>query len=87
VIAGIGNERYLIGQVFGLQPGALSKPIKGESAVFQIVVGEYSKVEEPKDLSEIKSQLFSNYEGMAQYETMEALTKVSEIEDNRYMFY
>lgn len=87
VIAGIGNEHFLVGQVFGLKQNVLSEPIRGENAVFQIIISEYSKVEAPENFNETKKELFSNYEGMAQYETMEALNDISKIEDLRYKFY
>jgi len=88
-LASYGEEKYFAGYVFGCKPGnTMSKPIKGESAVYVFVLKDFSKVEAPKNLNETKKELYNNYQGgMAQYETYQSLKEVAKMQDLRYKFY
>ncbi|MEA3495443.1 MAG: SurA N-terminal domain-containing protein [Bacteroidota bacterium] len=87
ILSGIGEERYLIGYIFGSEPGSLSEPIKGNNAIFQLKLNSFSEVEEPKDLIEIKNKLISNLQGMSQFETMESLKDAAKVQDLRYKWF
>ena len=87
LVAGLGEEKLLIGNVFGSQPNQLSKPIVGKNAVFQFVLKEFSAVEMPEDLTTIKREKTSNFQGMAQFETMESLKELADVKDWRYKFF
>jgi peptidyl-prolyl cis-trans isomerase D len=87
MISGIGDEKYLAGAVIGSKEGQISKPLKGENAVFQYQVSRFSEVQEPEDLSGNRNQLLSNMQGMSQYQTMETLNKKADIKDYKYKFY
>jgi hypothetical protein len=88
-LSNYGEEKYFAGYVFGSKPNnAISKPIKGESAVYVFVLKDFSKVEAPKNLEESKKELYSNYKGgMAQYETYQSLKEAAKMQDLRYRFY
>ena len=87
LVSGLGEEKLLIGTVFGSKPNKLSEPIVGANAVFQFVLREFSEVQTPEDFSEIKKEKMGNQQGMAQYETMESLKELADIKDWRYKFF
>lgn len=86
-ITGLGEEKFLMGYVFGSEKGKLSKPIAGENAVYQFILIGFSDVQEPKDLSDIKKDKISNMQSMSQYMAMEALKELADIKDLRYRFF
>ncbi|MBC8343445.1 MAG: hypothetical protein H8E61_05650, partial [Bacteroidetes bacterium] len=87
LVSGLGEEKLLIGTVFGSKPNKLSEPIVGANAVFQFVLREFSEVQTPEDFSDIKKEKMGNQQGMAQYETMESLKELADIKDWRYKFF
>jgi peptidyl-prolyl cis-trans isomerase D len=87
LISGLGEEKLLIGYVFGSEPEQLSEPIVGMNAVYRFVLKEFSDVEIPEDLSMVKSQELSNLQGMAQMQTMESLKEMADIKDWRYKWF
>ncbi len=87
MLAGIGEEKTLIGSIFGMQPDHISDPIVGNNAVFLVKVNNFSQVEEPENLDESKKALLDNLQGMSQYETMESLKDLAKIKDERYKFF
>ncbi|HPD65906.1 MAG TPA: SurA N-terminal domain-containing protein [Bacteroidia bacterium] len=86
-ITGLGEEKLLMGYVFGSEKGKLSQPIPGENAVYQFVLKGFSDVQEPKDLSDIKKDKISSMQSMSQYTAMEALKELADIKDLRYKFF
>jgi len=86
-ITGLGEEKLLMGYIFGSEKDKLSKPIKGENAVFVYVFKGNSEVEAPKDLTDIKKERISNLQSMSQYMAMEAMKEISNIQDWRYKFF
>jgi len=86
-ISNIGEEKLLIGMVFGAEKDQLSDPVIGQNAVFQFVLKDFSKVEEPKDFTEIKKERLSTSQGMSQYTSMEALKELADVKDLRYKFF
>ena len=86
-LPGAGREPEVVGSVFALEAGSVSKPIAGNNGVY--VVELESKNEAPA---------MNSYSGIAQQETaqrrqnasqrlFEALREKAEIEDNRARFY
>ena len=86
-LPGAGREPEVVGAVFALEPGTVSKPIAGNNGVY--VVELESKNEAPA---------MNSYQGIAEQETaqrrqnasqrlFEALREKAEIEDNRARFY
>ena len=87
VLAGAGSEPAIVGAVFGMEVGSVSKPLTGEKGVY--VVEVVAKNEAPA---------MDTYRGFAEREMMkrrgaatsrayEALKSKAEIEDNRAKFY
>lgn len=86
-IPGIGDEKMLMGYIFGTDVNKLSEPIKGTNAVFQIQVLSFTEVEEPSDLSAVKKELTDNMKGISQSTALKYLKDNAEIKDYRYKLY
>jgi len=84
---GVGPEPAVIGTAFGLASKAISKPIKGNSGVFVIVVDNIVEVNEPKDVTANKMQMINFAQSKASYEVFTELQKSSKITDNRGFYY
>jgi peptidyl-prolyl cis-trans isomerase D len=87
-IPGFGRENEVIGKLVTLQAGKTSAPIKGNNAVFVVYVDE---IKEPKEIdvyaiyaSQLKSAFKNKITSNAPYRALEEMT---EIIDNRLMFY
>jgi len=87
-IPGFGRENTVIGELFTLESGKVSKPIKGNNAVFVVVIDE---IKEPKEIdvySIYANQLVSAFKTkVTSNNPYRALEENSEIIDNRLMFY
>jgi peptidyl-prolyl cis-trans isomerase D len=87
-IPGFGRENQVIGELFTLESGKISKPIKGNNAVFVILIDE---IKEPKDIdvySIYANQLITAFKSKVTSNTpYRALEENTEIIDNRLMFY
>lgn len=86
-IPGQGREPAVVGHVFGLKAGALSKPIKGELGVYVVQVESFNTPAAPADLSASKNQLVNSMRSRVDYEMFEALKEKAEVEDYRGKFY
>lgn len=76
-----------MGILFTLKEGQLSKPIKGNQAVFVVVADKITPAPPKDDLTAEKRMISNAFRTRAQRETTEALKRKAEIEDNRLMFY
>ncbi|MFH1120598.1 MAG: SurA N-terminal domain-containing protein [Bacteroidota bacterium] len=86
-LPGYGKEDEVIGTMFTMKQGQMSKPIKGNQAVFIIVVDQITPAAPKDDLTPEKRMLINAFATRAQREPAEALKRKAEIEDNRLMFY
>lgn len=86
-IPNIGREPYLLGKIFSLSQGQLSKPIKANTGTFVVYVSAINEAPEISDLTTIKSRLESSYAGRVQYEVFEALKEKANVIDKRINFY
>jgi peptidyl-prolyl cis-trans isomerase D len=86
-LPGYGKEDQVIGILFTLKEGQLSKPIKGNQAVFVVVADKITPAPLKDDLTAEKNMISNAFRTRAQRETTEALKRKAEIEDNRLMFY
>ncbi|KAF0204474.1 MAG: peptidyl-prolyl cis-trans isomerase [Bacteroidetes bacterium] len=86
-LPGYGKEDQVIGILFTMKEGELSKPIKGNQAVFVIVADKITPAPLKDDLTTEKRMISNAFRTRAQRETTEALKRKAEIEDNRLMFY
>ncbi|KAF0198277.1 MAG: parvulin-like peptidyl-prolyl isomerase [Bacteroidetes bacterium] len=86
-LPGYGKEDDVIGIMFTLKQGQMSKPVKGNQAVFIIVADQITPAPPKDDLTPEKRMLINAFATRAQREPAEALKRKAEIEDNRLLFY
>lgn len=86
-LPGYGKEDQVIGILFSLKQDQLSKPIKGNQAVFVVIADEIIPAPAKDDLTTEKRAIMSTFSSRAQREATEALKRKAEIEDNRLMFF
>ncbi|MDY0103207.1 MAG: SurA N-terminal domain-containing protein [Lentimicrobium sp.] len=86
-LPGFGKEDQVIGILFSLKKNQLSKPIKGNQAVFVVVVDEIIPAPAKDDLTPEKRATLNAFNSRAQREAAEALKRKANIEDNRLMFF
>lgn len=86
-LPGFGKEDEVIGTVFTLKEGDMSKPVKGNQGVFMVIVDKMV-VANPKDDYSVEKKMMTNaFMTRSQREINEALKKKAEIEDYRLLFY
>jgi peptidyl-prolyl cis-trans isomerase D len=83
----IGFEPELLGKLFSLKEGDLSRPIKGRNGVYVVQVQSVSPAPEQADFSQSKGQLAQSRGARVNYEVFEALKKTANVQDNRYLYY
>jgi hypothetical protein len=81
-----GKEDELIAAATTLEKGKMSQPGKGTAGVWVIQVDNVITVEKPKDIKDQQKLFMSGFISRAQYEPMEALKKLAEIEDHKAKF-
>lgn len=86
-VPGMGKEPNVVGAVAVLKTGEFSKPIKGVSGVYVVVVDNVVEAPEVTDFTQNKKQLNQSLSARADYEVYEALKEKADIEDNRVKFY
>jgi peptidyl-prolyl cis-trans isomerase D len=86
-IAGVGREPIVVGNVFALKKGGVSKAIKGNSGIFVVRVESITEQPLPKDFKAEKEQLLASFKQRAGYEIYNVLKDKAEIQDNRIRFY
>lgn len=86
-IQNIGLEPALVGTVFTLKQGQLSKPIKGETGVYAVQVESFTEPPAMKDFTQNKKQMIQQLGGRAAYEVFNALKEKANVVDNRGKFY
>ena len=86
-LPGYGKEDEVIGTVFTMQTGELSKPIKGNQAVFIVAVDNIIPAPVKEDFTNEKQMMNNAFRTRTQRESTEALKRLAKIEDNRLMFY
>lgn len=86
-IQNVGSEPELVGTVFALKSGEVSKAIKGTAGVFVVSVTGMKEPAPVKDYTTNKKQLIQTNGQRAQYEVFNALKESAEIQDNRGKFY
>lgn len=86
-LPGYGIEGGIIGKLFSLKPGEMSKATKGNQGVFVVVNDELIPAPPKDDYTSEKRMIQNAFRTRSQREAMEALKQRSNIEDNRLMFY
>ncbi|MBE2246880.1 MAG: peptidylprolyl isomerase [Candidatus Competibacteraceae bacterium] len=85
-IPGAGVETELVGAVFGLKQGQLSKPLEGNNGVFVFVTDLLNPAQGTGDYSFNKIQLLSQISSRASTDAMDAVKSSYKIQDKRYLF-
>ena len=86
-LPGIGYEPSLVGSIFGLDIGSISKPIKGKNAVYIVEVISKDGVEKTDNYSIKKQEIQRALESYSTNATYKVLNLKAEVEDNRFDFY
>ena len=85
-VGAIGREDALIGTVYTMKPGSVSKPVIGDNGVFIVAVATIDEGAPVTDLKPIKMQAEQMLSGRSDYEVYNALRKKANIEDHRAKF-
>ncbi len=86
-LPGIGIEPNVIAASTCFDKGKLSPPIKGNNGVFVLVVTNKTKSPQPIDNKTAKMQLSNEVKSRVDYQAFEALKKVADVKDYRYLWY
>jgi peptidyl-prolyl cis-trans isomerase D len=86
-LPGFGKEDQVIGILFSLKEDQLSKPIKGNQAVFVVVADEIIAAPAKDDLTVEQRAALNAFNSRAQREATEAMKRKAKVEDNRLMFF
>jgi peptidyl-prolyl cis-trans isomerase D len=87
-VPNLGSESKVIGSVFTLENGQVSKPIIGETGVFLAKVTNKTAVaNSPVDKNILRQQLVGQMKGMVRNAITKSLKKNGSIVDNRYKFF
>ena len=80
-------EPQVIGKTFSLPAKKLSKPIKGNTGVFVVIVNSITPGVLPTDLAETQKQYAQTMAGRVENSVYTALIKKGNVEDKRYRFF
>jgi len=90
-LPGLGPEPKIIGTVFTLKTGLISKPIKGDQGVYAIIVDEIQPAADETDFSPWKAQATGFFKSRLSNpqsdEIYDALKRKADITDNRRYYY
>lgn len=87
VIQGFGKENALVGNLAGLEPGTLSKPIIGEQGVFVVSVNSKTEATDPGNYLADQTTIQNTLIGRVDFDLINALKEKGDISDNRGKFY
>lgn len=86
-IPGFGPEPEIIGTLFTLKPGAISEPLKGKTAIFELYVDKFVDAPATTDYTANQKQAVMTFKSRVGYDLYKSLEKNAKIEDNRILFY
>ncbi len=86
-LPGAGREPGVVGAVFAMEPGQVSKPITGDKGVYVVELLSRNEAPERESYRNIADQETQARRQLAAQQVFEALKKKAEIEDNRARFY
>jgi peptidyl-prolyl cis-trans isomerase D len=87
-ISGYGNEPNVIAKVFNLKPDVISKPIKGNSYGFFVIVDEIKNPEPGEDKKMYERQMLMNFQAKVNNNSyIQILRDQADMVDNRVMFF
>jgi peptidyl-prolyl cis-trans isomerase D len=86
-IAGAGNEPSVLGVAFSLNPGQESALIKGQKGVYKLLLKQKNVVDDLEDYSTYAEKIRQDTSTKMMESVYLALESVSEIHDNRSLYY
>ncbi len=86
-VANLGVEPALVGTIFSMKQGVLSKPVEGTAGVFVAVIDKISEPAATTDYSNNKKQAVQQLQQRTTYEVFNALKEKANITDNRGKYY
>jgi peptidyl-prolyl cis-trans isomerase D len=86
-LPGFGPEPDVLGAIYAMKKGDMSKPIKGKMGVFVIKTIEVTEAPVLTDFTYMKMQIYGLYNSIATYQTNRILEKAANVKDNRLLFY
>ncbi len=86
-VSGLGYDPYLVGKVFGIKAGQISKAIVYEGGVCLVKVETATLAAEIADYTQYKNQLIQGQSGRVEFSIRESLKEASDVTDNRYKFF
>lgn len=87
VIPGVAREPEVVGTVFGLTKGKVSKAIAGQRGVYMVDVTNFNEPVAITDYTPVKFQLSNAIGQRVESSVMEALKAKANIQDNRVKYY
>ncbi|TZF86329.1 peptidylprolyl isomerase (plasmid) [Pedobacter sp. BS3] len=87
VLPGVAQENKVIGTVFGMQPGKLSKPIEGDHGVYVVVVKGFTNPAPLTNIVKQKDQMIQSISQRVQGAAFTALRDKADIKDYRVKFF
>lgn len=83
-----GQEPRVVGTVFSLKNGQVSKAISGKTGVYMVQpISEPTAVQVPADLTMFRRQVSSSAQSAVRSGLMNSLKKAADIKDNRVLFF
>jgi peptidyl-prolyl cis-trans isomerase D len=86
-IQGMGNEPRVVGTIFGMKQGTMSKPIRSENGVVVLFVKSFTEPATITDFSANIKQVADQRRSRSEYEVFNALKEKADIQDHRGKFY
>ena len=86
-LPGYGPENQVIGILFSMKKGEISKAIKGNQGVFVVVADDIIAAPAKDDLTNEKRATLNSFRSRAQREVTEAMKRKAKIDDKRLMFF
>jgi len=82
-VQGLGPDDIFVGTAFGTKTGNTSKAIAGNNGVFVLAINKISETPAPADYKMQKKQIEETNSGRTDYEVLNALKEISDIEDHK----
>jgi peptidyl-prolyl cis-trans isomerase D len=86
-IPGVGQEYNLIGYMVTSKEGVLSKPIKGNSGVYVIMIEKIARNDKTETAKAFKKLTLNNMQAQVDQNVYDALKESANIKDNRAKFF
>lgn len=87
VIPNLGSETKVVGAIFALEDGEVSKVIVGDEGVYVFRMDGYTEVEAPTSYADMQGKMLQSASASAQVYAIQALKDEAKVVDRRYNFY